>query len=177
MASRYRKSAAANENHDLSTTGGFAQQSGWPAPEPSAFHQSTKASVVSTARPSSGMPNQEPTAHNPKSSHFGKRYACTFKGCGRRFDEKASLAKHKDSEHDYCVACDLDFDDDEALHVHKMQSSMHIICPICGIDFKSEPGRDRHAKQVSHSLDEIFAYHQSLAVIQYRCLSNLTNVE
>lgn len=121
----------------------------WPTPQPSTFHRSSKApSNTSTYTTAS----KEAPSTNPQSAHFSKRYPCSFKGCGRRFDEKASLFKHKDSEHDYCLPCDIDFDDDEALHVHKMQSSMHIICPICGIDFKSEPGRDRHARQVSEDL-------------------------
>lgn len=126
----------------------------WPAPQPSAFHKARASSTISA----STTAQKDTPSHNPNSAHFSKRFACTFKGCGRRFDEKASLVKHKDSEHDYCVPCDLDFEDDEALHVHKMQSPNHIICPICGIDFKSEPGRDRHAKQVSGDTTLGFTY-------------------
>ena len=147
MATRYRKQAYRDDNRLPSGSGLAAAQYGWPRPEPSAYHQSKLASSTTSE---SGVTVQEADTHNPKSAHFSKRYPCTFKGCGRRFGEKQSLAKHKDSEHDYCMTCDLDFEDDEALHVHKMQSTMHIICPICGIDFKSEPGRDRHTKQVRH---------------------------
>ncbi len=122
----------------------------WPTPQPSAFHRNSRPQ---TNHSSYTAASKEAPSHNSQSAHFSKRYPCSFKGCGRRFDEKASLVKHKDSEHDYCLPCDIDFVDDEALHVHKMQSAMHIICPICGIDFKSEPGRDRHAKQVSNFTD------------------------
>lgn len=93
--------------------------------------------------------NSKTPGHNPNSAHHSKPHACSYKGCNRRFDKEKGLRIHKEAEHDYCKVCDEDFDDSDALHFHKMQSEKHVVCNICGIEFLSEPGRDRHAKQVS----------------------------
>lgn len=78
-------------------------------------------------------------------------FPCTFQGCKKIFKTKKDLVKHKmaDEEgHDYCKICDLDFEDDDSLHRHKVASEKHICCPICSEDFKSDGGRDRHFTQV-----------------------------
>lgn len=126
----------------------------WGMPEPSTFHRSNHrdANAVEEGKAKTkalhDAQNSKTPGHNPQSAHFSKKFPCTFKGCGRRFDDEKGLKRHKDSEHDYCKVCDEDFDDDEALHLHKMQSEKHVVCNICGVEFNSEPGRDRHAKQV-----------------------------
>lgn len=134
-------------------------------PQASNFHQaqramSTTSNATTQSRATTG------TGQNSNSAHYSKKYPCPHKGCPQRFNEKKSLNVHKDSEHDYCMPCDLDFEDDEALHIHKMSSARHIVCPICGIDFKSEPGRDRHTKQVSSPQSVVICPPQ--AVVAYR---------
>ena len=123
----------------------------WATPEQSAFHQrnSNVAQTQAQPKPLHDAENSKTPGHNPDSAHFSKKFPCTYEDCGRRFDDKKSLKRHKDAEHDYCKLCDQDFKDDEALHLHKMQSEKHVVCNICGLDFLSEPGRDRHARQVS----------------------------
>lgn len=92
---------------------------------------------------------------SPKTNYASERpFACTFPGCVKIFKSKKDLVKHKiaDEEgHDYCKVCDLDFQNDESLHLHKVASEKHICCPICSEDFKSEGGRDRHCTQVNAS--------------------------
>ncbi|KAL8822420.1 MAG: hypothetical protein Q9191_006847, partial [Dirinaria sp. TL-2023a] len=141
MATKHGKQVERQSNRGLAvtpTSGPKYGPSHWPAPQVSTFHQRQMV----TTRPES------PDSNTAQDEADKNKYPCTFKGCRFRFPNRGALVKHKDSEHDYCTKCDLDFVDDEALHVHKMNSEKHIICPICGIDFKSEPGRDRHAKQM-----------------------------
>jgi hypothetical protein len=61
------------------------------------------------------------------------------------------MKKHKtaSSEHEYCNKCDINFETEEHLLIHKIKSNKHIVCPICGIDSGSEGGRDRHMRQVN----------------------------
>ena len=151
MATKYGKQVGKQSNRSpaVTETGGHQRYgpSHWPTPQASTFHQRQ----VVTAQP------QTPGSQTAQDEGQQSKYPCTFKGCHFRFSDRGALIKHKDSEHDYCTKCDIDFVDDEALHVHKMNSEKHIICPICGIDFKSEPGRDRHAKQVSCAFNvEVF---------------------
>ena len=125
----------------------------WGTPQPSAFHQASQRDTNSIRESQikkalHDAENSKTPGHNPNSAHFNKKFPCTYAGCGRRFDDKKGLVRHKDSEHDYCKVCDEDFKDEEALHLHKMQSEKHVVCNICGVEFMSEPGRDRHAKQV-----------------------------
>ncbi|KAL8950961.1 MAG: hypothetical protein Q9222_003022, partial [Ikaeria aurantiellina] len=88
---------------------------------------------------------------------------CSFDGCKRGFRNVKELRKHKDKEHDYCKVCDIDFEDDEAFHKHKILSDRHITCAICSLDFKSESGRDRHYHQVCRHVDnqELAKLHSS----------------
>ncbi|KAI9733321.1 MAG: hypothetical protein M1834_003405 [Cirrosporium novae-zelandiae] len=84
---------------------------------------------------------------------YSKNYIpCTFKNCQAKFESLGALQRHKHSapEHDYCKACDLDFDDEDSLRIHKVQMTdkKHIVCEHCGCDFKSEGGKNRHIKQM-----------------------------
>lgn len=89
----------------------------------------------------------------PQSNYVAARpFTCTFAGCIKIFKTQKELIKHKiadDEGHDYCTLCDLDFQDDESLHLHKLATDKHICCPICSEDFRSEGGRDRHFIQVT----------------------------
>lgn len=145
MSTKYGKQAAKQSSRSPAVTktdGPLYGPSHWPTPQASTFHQ-RQAAQLDTKPEASGSP---PAQDEPDKN----KYPCTFKGCGCRFATRWALNQHKDSEHDYCVKCDLDFEDEEALYVHRMSTAMHIICPICDKDFASEPGRDRHAKQVSY---------------------------
>lgn len=78
-------------------------------------------------------------------------FACSFPDCSRVFKSVGLLKQHKasdDAGHDYCKICDMDFKDDDALHLHKIGSERHICCEVCSEDFESESGRDRHVRQV-----------------------------
>ena len=97
------------------------------------------------AHQASSSGNRGPSSSTPQR----RRILCPFPNCSRLFNELGDLKKHKVAEHDYCKICDLDFEDDEAFHVHKMRSEKHITCPLCSVDFQSESGRNRHFKQVS----------------------------
>lgn len=83
------------------------------------------------------------------------RFPCPFPDCDSSFTTDALLIKHKanpNSGHDYCKLCDLDFEDDDAHHIHKMSSDKHITCHICSEDFRSEAGCKRHMTQVGFAL-------------------------
>lgn len=78
-------------------------------------------------------------------------FKCSFPDCNRSFKTLGHLKQHKasdDAGHDYCRICDMDFNDDDAFHLHKLGSEKHICCEICSEDFESESGRDRHMRQV-----------------------------
>lgn len=78
-------------------------------------------------------------------------FMCSFPDCNRAFKSLGLLKQHKasdDAGHDYCRICDMDFEDDDALHLHKIGSEKHICCEVCSEDFESESGRDRHMRQV-----------------------------
>ena len=129
----------------------------WGTPQPSTFYRNNTTTASQTSQPSQPQPgrhalhdveNSKTPGHNPNSAHFSKKFPCSYKGCGRRFNERKHLIQHKTEEHDYCKVCNEDYEDEDALHMHKMQSERHVVCNICGIEFQSEPGRDRHAKQV-----------------------------
>lgn len=138
-----------SNNHEaVNQWSSFSGQPGRPSVNPSFAGPTTTRPVT---RPLHDAENSKNPGHNPHSVHYKKGFPCTYKGCNRRFDNEKSRRIHKEAEHDYCKVCDEDFDDDEALHLHKMQSEKHVICNICGIEFMSEPGRDRHAQQVSRS--------------------------
>lgn len=79
-------------------------------------------------------------------------FTCSFPDCKRAFKSLGQLKQHKasdDAGHDYCKLCDMDFEDDDALHLHKIGSEKHICCEVCSEDFESESGRDRHIRQVN----------------------------
>ena len=146
----------------------------WGSPESSAFHQRNSNAAQFQVQPRAlhDAENSNTPGHNPNSAHFSKNFPCTYEGCGRRFDDKKALKRHKEAEHDYCKMCDVDFKDYEALHFHKMQSEKHVVCNICGLDFMSEPGRDRHAKQVS--LFHLMYFNSTIHKIQ--CAPSINSV-
>ena len=79
-----------------------------------------------------------------------RKFPCINENCTVGFDTARALKMHKDECHDYCRACNLDFEDMNALHIHKLLTwEKHIVCPLCSDDFKSTGGRDRHIQQVS----------------------------
>ncbi|KAL8642511.1 MAG: hypothetical protein Q9228_000803 [Teloschistes exilis] len=92
-------------------------------------------------------------------------FPCTYKDCDLGFQTRKDLRKHKFRDHDYCRVCDLDFEDDDAFHQHKIHSEKHICCTVCSLDFYSESGRDRHyftAHNAAHNVkcrrcDVVFA--------------------
>lgn len=96
---------------------------------------------------------------------------CTYSDCPEVFASVREMKAHKirDPEHDYCRRCDLDFEDEERLLLHKLkmntieQRDDHIACPICGIDFKSDGGRAFHIRQVKPFFD---VYN---CVLDFRC--------
>lgn len=96
------------------------------------------------------------------------RIQCPFPDCDQMFHTNALLIKHKanpESGHDYCKLCDLDFEDDDAYHIHKMSSDKHITCHICSEDFRSEAGCKRHMSQVRFALPCQNAY-----LTEFRCM-------
>lgn len=96
------------------------------------------------------------------------RFPCPFPDCDESFTTNALLIKHKanpNSGHDYCKLCDLDFEDDDAYHIHKMSSDKHITCHICSEDFRSEAGCKRHMSQVGSALPCRYAY-----LTEIRCM-------
>ena len=82
-----------------------------------------------------------------------RKFPCINENCTVGFDTARALKMHKDECHDYCKVCNLDFEDSNAFHIHKLLTwEKHIVCPLCSDDFKSTGGRDRHIQQVSLSL-------------------------
>jgi DNA-directed RNA polymerase subunit RPC12/RpoP len=78
-------------------------------------------------------------------------FRCTYAGCNLSFDDADARTAHKDLEHDYCMRCNVDFPNHEALLKHKIESVRHIVCPICGMEFGGVAGRDQHVMRVSNS--------------------------
>lgn len=76
------------------------------------------------------------------------RFHCTYADCDLSFDDEDARAAHKDMEHDYCMRCNVDFPNDEALLMHKIESVKHVVCPICGAEFSTGSGRDQHVLRV-----------------------------
>lgn len=105
-------------------------------------------SVVKPAETTRDLPQKEvPPTNFARNNPF----TCSFPDCKRAFKTLGLLKQHKasdDSGHDYCKICDMDFKDDDALHLHKIGSEKHICCEVCSEDFESESGRDRHMRQV-----------------------------
>lgn len=112
-----------------------------------ASDESTASSVKPKATVSP-PPKKEVPLTNFARDHL---FTCSFPECKRAFKSLGQLKQHKasdDAGHDYCKICDMDFDDDDALHLHKIGSEKHICCEVCSEDFESESGRDRHMRQV-----------------------------
>ncbi len=115
-----------------------------PAPPEETTTLPTRPKAAESAPP---PPKETP----PTNFARNNPYACTFPDCKRVFKSLGLLKQHKasdDAGHDYCKVCDLDFEDDDALHMHKIGSEKHICCEVCSEDFSSESGRDRHMRQV-----------------------------
>lgn len=103
----------------------------------------TRPEKMEPAPPKKEIPLTNFARNNP--------FACSFPDCSRVFKTLGLLKQHKasdDAGHDYCKICDMDFQDDDALHLHKIGSERHICCEVCSEDFSSESGRDRHMRQV-----------------------------
>ncbi|KAL4883389.1 hypothetical protein BJY04DRAFT_184549 [Aspergillus karnatakaensis] len=85
------------------------------------------------------------------------RIPCSFPDCKFFFPDLKAMRRHKnaDPEHDYCRRCDLDFESEEHLLIHKIKSDDHIVCPLCGIEFGSEGGRDGHIRQFHRASQSI----------------------
>ena len=79
---------------------------------------------------------------------YESNFPCTYEKCTRGFMTKKAFKDHKEEEHDYCRACDKDYDSGDKLLEHKMNSDNHICCGVCGQDFRSEAGRDKHVRHV-----------------------------
>ncbi|KAL8690828.1 MAG: hypothetical protein Q9224_004313 [Gallowayella concinna] len=129
------------KENELSWSNSPAQISSSKAPPPSIGSNYRSPSLYS------GAPQQPKPIAGPSSAVSASQAApfpCPHADCNRGFQKLGALRKHKDQEHDYCMVCDEDFDDDDALHKHKIMSERHITCTVCSLDFKSEMGRDRH---------------------------------
>ena len=57
------------------------------------------------------------------------------------------LQHHKLHRHNYCIFCDIDFQDKETLDEHKMESPDHHCCIPCGLDFVNVEALRKHIKQ------------------------------
>lgn len=118
-------------------------------------------------------PDMQPSHKSGQSARSAQvvhasRFLCPFPECGESFFTNALLMKHKanpNSGHDYCKLCDLDFEDDDAYHIHKMSSDRHITCHICSEDFRSEAGCKRHMSQVKCTL-----LCRNLYLTEHRCM-------
>lgn len=77
-----------------------------------------------------------------------KAFECTYKDCDLSFDTEKKMRKHKkvSEEHDYCAACDMDFDSYDDLAQHKIfrPDKHNLACRICGEEFKCKSGLKRH---------------------------------
>ncbi|KAL8870163.1 MAG: hypothetical protein Q9174_003731 [Haloplaca sp. 1 TL-2023] len=82
-------------------------------------------------------------------------FPCPYPECKRGFQGLGDLRIHKENEHDYCRTCDVDCEDFDGLHQHKIMSDRHICCTVCSMDFRSESGRDRHYIQMHGSAHNI----------------------
>lgn len=71
---------------------------------------------------------------------------CTTKP-PKPFSTFVALQEHKVRRHQYCIMCDMDFYDDEALTAHKISSPAHQMCAVCYIEFGSEDSLKDHMKQ------------------------------
>ncbi|PWY88917.1 hypothetical protein BO70DRAFT_359231 [Aspergillus heteromorphus CBS 117.55] len=76
------------------------------------------------------------------------RVRCTIPKCRLYFASDVAMKKHKVIEHEYCIRCDEDFEDDERYLIHRIQSEKHIVCPMCASEFRCEGGRDTHIRNL-----------------------------
>jgi hypothetical protein len=78
---------------------------------------------------------------------------CTYKDCNMYFSSEKKMRQHKDGddEHDYCAACDKDYDSyDDWVHHKILAPDKHeLACRVCGEEFHSESGLGRHIELVS----------------------------
>ena len=81
---------------------------------------------------------------------YSKKFPCNHEYCMASYRTAIDLQDHKEEFHEFCKKCDLDFENGDLYHLHKLEAwKKHITCPLCSEDFKSSGGRDRHIKQVS----------------------------
>ncbi|KAL8696447.1 MAG: hypothetical protein Q9201_007654 [Fulgogasparrea decipioides] len=110
--------------------------------------QSSKHNLISPQSHTHQSPRSLADTSSAVSASQAAPFCCSYAGCKRGFQSYKHLRSHKAQEHDYCKVCDEDFEDDEALHKHKIMSEKHITCAVCSMDFRSESGRDRHYTQM-----------------------------
>ncbi|MCJ1326989.1 hypothetical protein MMC10_003655 [Thelotrema lepadinum] len=63
------------------------------------------------------------------------------------------LQEHKLHRHNYCIFCDVDFQDKETLDEHKLESPDHHCCIPCGLDFVVAESLKEHCKQAHPSTE------------------------
>ena len=57
------------------------------------------------------------------------------------------LQEHKLHRHNYCIICDIDFQDIDTLNEHRMESADHHYCIPCSLDFVNVEALKEHIKQ------------------------------
>lgn len=117
---------------------------------PSTVPPHLRGALPRSVGPMGTIPSPTVTAEPANPANSVKSYPCPFADCFLEFASEAHLIKHKlspEAGHDYCKVCNLDFEDDDAYHLHKLNSDKHITCKICSEDFKSEAGCKRHENQ------------------------------
>ena len=89
----------------------------------------------------------------PQSASNANKLICGTNGCTRQFSKDRYLKRHREADHEYCAKCDIAFEDNDALILHRITNiDQHIACPVCGIEFQSPSGCNRHFQQVQMSI-------------------------
>lgn len=86
-----------------------------------------------------------------------RRFKCTYNDCNMSFDTEKQMRVHKkhSDEHDYCYKCDEDFEsfEDYAMHKITRPAEHGRACRVCGDEFKSTSGLKRHI-ELNHKVDQ-----------------------
>ena len=122
-----------------------------PAAEPSVSILESEASASDVIIKLSAPMN---AGLKEKSAAKDSTFPCSYQNCSKGFSRAKDLIRHKTAVHEWCSVCDLDCEDDVALHEHRIASTLagegkHIACLKCGEDFNCEAGRQRHTQLVS----------------------------
>ena len=125
--------------------------------QPSSNASTAGAPTSMPSRAASGGQRLQTTRASSKPATAGLAsktapFPCTYAECKRGFQNIGDLRIHKENEHDYCRTCDVDCEDFDVMHQHKIMSDKHICCTVCSMDFRSESGRDRHYILVRSSM-------------------------